>query len=93
MGTLGAEEEEIQADPMARMRPPIVPDKPVPIVAEDALKRLFQVCAGNSLEGLDAPAWERTGRHGQHGTMSAELYETHVAAEVVDHLAQIARLR
>jgi hypothetical protein len=45
------------------------------------------------LEGLDAPGWERTGRHGQHGTMSVELYETHVAAEEVDHLAQIARLR
>ena len=45
-----AEEEEIPADPMARMRPPIVPDKPVPIVAEDVLKRLFQVCAGNTFE-------------------------------------------
>jgi site-specific recombinase XerD len=45
-----AEEQEIPADPMARMRPPIVPDKPVPIVAEDALKRLFQVCAGNTFE-------------------------------------------
>jgi DinB superfamily len=44
------------------------------------------------LDGLDAPAWERTGRHGEHGTMSVELYETHVAAEEVDHLAQIARL-
>jgi hypothetical protein len=30
--------------------------------------------------------------HGQHGRMSVELYETHVAAEEVDHLAQIARL-
>ena len=45
------------------------------------------------LEGLDGPGWERTGRHGQHGRMSVELYETHVAAEEVDHLAQIARLR
>jgi site-specific recombinase XerD len=45
-----AQEEEIPADPMARMRPPIVPDKPVPIVPEDALKRLFQVCAGNTFE-------------------------------------------
>jgi DinB superfamily len=44
------------------------------------------------LEGLDASGWERTGRHGQHGRMSVELYETHVAAEEVDHLAQIARL-
>jgi hypothetical protein len=44
------------------------------------------------LEGLDARGWERTGRHGEHGTMSVELYETHVAADEVDHLAQIARL-
>lgn len=44
------EEEEIPTDPMARLRPPIVPDKPVPIVPADALKRLFAVCAGNSFE-------------------------------------------
>jgi DinB superfamily len=44
------------------------------------------------LEGLDGEGWERTGQHGQHGRMSVELYETHVAAEEVDHLAQIARL-
>jgi hypothetical protein len=44
------------------------------------------------LEGLDAAGWERTGRHGEHGTMTVELSETYVAAEEVDHLAQIARL-
>jgi hypothetical protein len=44
------------------------------------------------LSTLDGPSWERTGRHGEHGDMSVELYETHVAAEEVDHLAQIARL-
>jgi hypothetical protein len=44
------------------------------------------------LEALDAQGWERTGRHGQHGELSVELNETHVAAEEVDHLAQIARL-
>jgi DinB superfamily len=44
------------------------------------------------LEGLDGSGWERTGQHGDHGRMSVELYETHVAAEEVDHLAQIARL-
>lgn len=46
----------------------------------------------SELEALTEPGWERTGRHGQHGQMSIELYETHVAAEEVDHLAQIARL-
>ncbi len=44
------EEEEIPADPMTRLRPPIVPDKPVPIVSADALKRLFAVCAGSAFE-------------------------------------------
>ncbi len=44
------------------------------------------------LEALDGPAWERAGRHGEHGELTVELYETHVAAEEVDHLAQIARL-
>ena len=44
------------------------------------------------LDVLDGPGWERTGRHGEHGELTVELYETHVAAEEVDHLAQIARL-
>jgi hypothetical protein len=44
------------------------------------------------LEAVDGPGWERTGRHGEHGELTLELYETHVAAEEVDHLAQIARL-
>src|SRR5215208_2563817 len=44
------EEEELAVDPMARLRPPIVPDKPVPIVPADSLKRLFHVCAGSSFE-------------------------------------------
>ena len=44
------------------------------------------------LDSLDGPGWERTGRHGEHGQLTVELYETHVAAEEVDHLAQIARL-
>jgi hypothetical protein len=29
------EEEEIDASPMAKMRPPIVPEQPVPILPED----------------------------------------------------------
>jgi integrase/recombinase XerC len=49
------EEEEIPADPMARLRPPIVPDKPVPIVPADGLKRLFVVCAGSSFEAVAIP--------------------------------------
>jgi site-specific recombinase XerD len=43
-----AEEEEIPTNPTARMKPPIVPDKPVLIVPDDGLKRLFKACAGNT---------------------------------------------
>jgi site-specific recombinase XerD len=38
------EEEEIDANPMARMWPPIVPEQPVPIVPEDGLRRLLAAC-------------------------------------------------
>jgi hypothetical protein len=44
------------------------------------------------LEGLDDAGWRRTGRHAEHGSMTIELYEVHVANEDVDHLAQLARL-
>jgi site-specific recombinase XerD len=44
------DEQELDADPMARMRPPIVPAKPVPIVPAEGLKRLFAACAGASFE-------------------------------------------
>jgi site-specific recombinase XerD len=44
------EEEEIAANPMARMKPPIVPEQPVPVVPEDGLRRLLAVCAGKGFE-------------------------------------------
>jgi integrase/recombinase XerC len=44
------DEEELDADPMAKMKPPIVPVNPVPIVPADGLKRLFAACAGKSFE-------------------------------------------
>ena len=61
---------------------------------EPEQKRLEQLRAHHiaELEALDGPGWNRTGRHGEQGEMSIELYETHVAAEEVDHLAHITRL-
>jgi site-specific recombinase XerD len=44
------EEDEITANPMAKMRPPIVPDQPVPVVPDDGLRRLFAACAGKRFE-------------------------------------------
>jgi site-specific recombinase XerD len=37
------DEGEIRESPMARMRPPAVPDKPVPILSEDELRALVKV--------------------------------------------------
>lgn len=44
------EEGEIPADPMARMKPPLVPEQPVPVVPEDGLRRLLAACEGRSFE-------------------------------------------
>jgi hypothetical protein len=44
------------------------------------------------LEDLQPTRWHRTGRHSEHGRLTLELYESHVASEDVDHLAQIARI-
>ena len=35
---------------MAKMRPPIIPEQPVPVVPEDGLRRLPATCAGKSFE-------------------------------------------
>jgi site-specific recombinase XerC len=44
------EEDEIGVNSMARMRPPIVPEQPVPVVPEDGLRRLLATCAGKGFE-------------------------------------------
>ncbi len=44
------EEQEIDASPMARMRPPIVPEQPVPVVPDDGLRRLLKACDGRDFE-------------------------------------------
>jgi hypothetical protein len=40
---------------MAGMKPPIVPDQPVPIVPEDGLRRLLAACAGKDFEVASWP--------------------------------------
>jgi site-specific recombinase XerD len=42
-------EEEIP-DPMAGLKPPRVPDKPIPIFSDDDLARLERACAGRSFQ-------------------------------------------
>jgi integrase/recombinase XerC len=44
------EEEEELPNPMARMKPPIIPEQPIPIVPNDGLRRLLSACAGKGFE-------------------------------------------
>jgi len=41
-------EEELPASPMAKMQPPRVPLKPVPVLPDDAITRLLAACAGTA---------------------------------------------
>ena len=44
------EEEEDVPNPMAKMRPPILPEQPVPVIAPDGLRRLLKACEGKGFE-------------------------------------------
>src|SRR6266545_1791849 len=44
------DEGEIRASPMAKLKPPAVPEQPVPVLDEMALHRLLDVCAGRDFE-------------------------------------------
>jgi integrase/recombinase XerC len=40
------EEQEITPNPMARLRPPVVPEEPVPVLREEQIRALFRACEG-----------------------------------------------
>lgn len=40
------EEEEVDASPMAKMRPPAIPEQPVPVLTGDQLRALLATCSG-----------------------------------------------
>jgi len=44
------DEDELPTSPMAKMRPLIVPDQPVPVIPDDGLRRLLAACAGKGFE-------------------------------------------
>lgn len=44
------EEGEIVLSPMAKMKPPKVPEVPVDVVAEDDLRKMLKACDGKSME-------------------------------------------
>jgi len=41
---------EVTASPMARMKPSTVPEKPVPVLGDDELRRLLAACDGRGFE-------------------------------------------
>jgi len=43
------EEELIASSPMTGMRPPAIPEKPVPVLSDDAIKGLLKACDGKDL--------------------------------------------
>jgi site-specific recombinase XerD len=43
------EEGEMDVSPMARMRPPAVPEVPIPVIPEHDLKKLLRACEGSAL--------------------------------------------
>jgi site-specific recombinase XerD len=45
-----AEEGEIRDNPFARMKPPAVPESPVPVISDDDLRKLLAACDGPSFE-------------------------------------------
>lgn len=65
------------------------------LAIEPTLRRLQDTIAAlvADLGGLDDAGWRRIGHHAAHGRISIAAYLAHVAAEDIDHLAQIARLR
>lgn len=44
------EDEEELPHPMRKLKPPSVPDRPVPVIGEQELQRLLAVCAGKDFE-------------------------------------------
>lgn len=54
------DEGEIERSPMARMRPPKVPEAPVPVFSPEELARLLQACAGKEFEDRRDTAVFRT---------------------------------
>jgi site-specific recombinase XerD len=44
------DEGEIAASPMAKLKSPMVPEQPVPVLDDAALRRLLDVCAGRGFE-------------------------------------------
>lgn len=57
---LAEEEDELDASPMASLRPPKVPDQPVPVLTDDQLTALLAACSGKDFNARRDTAIVRT---------------------------------
>jgi site-specific recombinase XerD len=46
------DENELEHSPMERLKPPAVPDKPVPVLVDSDLKALFAACSGRDFSSV-----------------------------------------
>src|SRR5206468_3359968 len=44
------DDDEIQANPMDRMKQPAIPEETIPVIADDELTRLLKACEGKTFE-------------------------------------------
>ncbi len=82
------EEGEIPANPMARMKPPKVPEVPVPVIPDEDLKKLLKACSGSGFEERRDTAILRVFIDG--GVRLAEI--TNLRLEDVDLELQVLRV-
>jgi site-specific recombinase XerD len=54
------EEEEDVPNPMAKMRPPLIPEQPVPVIPPDGLRRLLKACEGKGRRERALPYGHKT---------------------------------
>jgi integrase/recombinase XerC len=70
------EEGAVEITPMARMRPPIVPEQPVPVVTDVALRELLAGCEGRDFSRGDnaiiRPLVDTGGRRTEVGALSTD---------------------
>ena len=46
------EDGEVPVSPMARMKPPTVPEVPVPVLGVEEVKRLLSACKGKDFDNV-----------------------------------------
>jgi site-specific recombinase XerD len=73
------DEGEISENPMSRMKPPLIPEQPVPVVSETDLLKLLATCDPKTFEGRRDEALIRT--FWDSGARLAEVAGLRIASE------------